>query len=307
MAEQLIVLQSRMTLNDGDGSPAAGGYVTFYRQGTTTLASVFADQAGSVALPNPLYADGSGRLPLIFVANGDEIKAVIRSASGALIDTIDPCFRGAGAATSATSISYSPISTNPTGNVQDAIDHVSNALVAQVSAAQDAAITASQPRDVDLTAMAGVSVAGFLARTGDGTAAARTLTVPANGGIAITNPAGTAGNPVISLPRYESPAQSITFGGVRTLTHGLGAAPRFLSAYLKCLTEEAGYAVGDEVFVNPGENAVTDASHGHSIIRTDTQIIVRYGSIGYQVINKGTGNASSITAANWQLFIIASR
>lgn len=53
-----------------------------------------------------------------------------------------------------------------------------------------------QPVDTDLTALAGISATGFLARTGSGTAAARTIT--AGAGISVTNGDGVSGNPTIS-------------------------------------------------------------------------------------------------------------
>lgn len=53
-----------------------------------------------------------------------------------------------------------------------------------------------QPLDADLTAVAGLSSAGLLARTGAGTAAARTLTGSA-GRVTVTNGDGVSGNPTI--------------------------------------------------------------------------------------------------------------
>ncbi len=68
--------------------------------------------------------------------------------------------------------------------VKDALD----ALASDVSGKQDS--------DADLTALAGVSATGLLARTGAGTAAARTVT--GSDGIAVTNGDGTSGDPAIA-------------------------------------------------------------------------------------------------------------
>lgn len=57
-------------------------------------------------------------------------------------------------------------------------------------------ITDAQPLDTDLTALAGLSANGIIARTGDGTASARTIT--AGVGISVTDGDGVAGNPTIS-------------------------------------------------------------------------------------------------------------
>lgn len=56
-----------------------------------------------------------------------------------------------------------------------------------------------QAFDSDLQALAGVSTAGLLSRTGAGTAAARTLTGTANK-VTVTNGDGVSGNPTLTLP-----------------------------------------------------------------------------------------------------------
>lgn len=69
-----------------------------------------------------------------------------------------------------------------------------------------------QAYDADLSALAANSTDGFWAHTGAGTGSARTLTGTSNE-IGVTNGAGTAGNPVFSLPA------SLTFTG-KTVTGG---------------------------------------------------------------------------------------
>lgn len=56
-----------------------------------------------------------------------------------------------------------------------------------------------QAFDADLSAVAGLSTAGIIVRTGAGTAAARTITGTANQ-ITVTNGDGVSGNPTLSLP-----------------------------------------------------------------------------------------------------------
>ncbi len=68
--------------------------------------------------------------------------------------------------------------------VKDALD----TLAGGVSGKQDA--------DADLTALAGIAAAGLLARTGAGSAAARTLT--GSNGVAVSNGDGVSGNPAIA-------------------------------------------------------------------------------------------------------------
>ena len=55
-----------------------------------------------------------------------------------------------------------------------------------------------QPLDSELTAIAAIAANGLIARTAAGTAAVRTIAVPASG-LTITNPDGVAGNPTLAL------------------------------------------------------------------------------------------------------------
>jgi hypothetical protein len=59
-------------------------------------------------------------------------------------------------------------------------------------------LTDAQPLDSDLTAIAGLTTNGLIVRTATGAAAARSIAVSGTG-ISISNAAGTAGNPEISL------------------------------------------------------------------------------------------------------------
>ena len=65
-----------------------------------------------------------------------------------------------------------------------------------VTSAIQTQLNAKQASDADLTAIAGLSSNGMIARTGAGTAAARTVT--AGTGIAVTNGDGVSGNPTVA-------------------------------------------------------------------------------------------------------------
>jgi hypothetical protein len=72
-----------------------------------------------------------------------------------------------------------------------------------------------QPLDSDLTALAGLSANGLIARTGGGTVAARSLTAPA-AGITVTNGDGVSGNPTLVLANDLAAVEGIaTTGFVR--------------------------------------------------------------------------------------------
>lgn len=93
-----------------------------------------------------------------------------------------------------------------------------------------------QAWDADLDGLAAIATTGFIARTGAGTAASRTLVAGAN--IIITNPAGTADNPelavggttlnAVQIGSAGGALQSLTVGQSNTVLAGnTGAAPTF--------------------------------------------------------------------------------
>lgn len=79
-------------------------------------------------------------------------------------------------------------------------------------------ITDAQGSDADLTALAGLSANGLIARTGSGTAAARTITGTANQ-VIVTNGDGVAGNPSLSLPQSIATTSTPQFSRI-----GIGSA-----------------------------------------------------------------------------------
>lgn len=105
---------------------------------------------------------------------------------------------------------------------------------------------------------------------------------------------------------FSSAQQTITSGGTVTIPHGLGVKPTLVQYVLQCITAEAGYSVGAEVWqvqANPGTTfgslpMVIDA----------TNIVVRYGanSTSFWAGNFGTGaGAVGLTNANWRLVVRA--
>lgn len=114
-----------------------------------------------------------------------------------------------------------------------------------------------------------------------------------------------------SLPltkEFVSAQQTITSAGALTITHGLGARPKFVAAELVCITAEAGYVAGDVVQAHIGAFASDSvAAYGAGIKLTSTDIVVRFasGSQVYYVTHATTGVATSLTNANWRLVIRA--
>lgn len=75
-----------------------------------------------------------------------------------------------------------------------------------------------QPWDADLDALAGLTTAGIIVRTGDGTAATRTITGTADR-VTITNGDGVAGNPTVDIAATYVGQNTITTLG--TITTGV--------------------------------------------------------------------------------------
>lgn len=70
-----------------------------------------------------------------------------------------------------------------------------------------------QAYDADLAAVAGLSSNGLIARTGDGTAAVRTLTAPA-AGVTVTNGDGVSGNPTLALANDLAAVEGLATTGL---------------------------------------------------------------------------------------------
>jgi hypothetical protein len=130
MAVQILPQLVRLFLNDANATPAAGGSVTFYRSGTTTLAPIFSDPEYTVPLTNPVVADGSGQIVPVYTNVTYEVKAIIKSAAGTTLATVDPVIRTITESTSAATITFAPVTGNTATNVQQAIANVTAANTA---------------------------------------------------------------------------------------------------------------------------------------------------------------------------------
>jgi hypothetical protein len=124
MADQLLA--GLPPVLDFNGDVVAGGSVTFYETNTTTPVAIWSDIAATIPLANPLTLDSAGRPSnQIFYVGTVAVKEVIKDAGGATLYTVDPSPRFSVTAAAASGVTYSPIASNPSLNVQDAIDYVS--------------------------------------------------------------------------------------------------------------------------------------------------------------------------------------
>lgn len=107
------------------------------------------------------------------------------------------------------------------------------------------------------------------------------------------------------LREYVSAEQTITSGGLVTLTHGLGVTPKSAIMVLICKTAELGYSVGDELHISQAFDANLRPS---ALVCGPTTIKVKYSSDATGVF--GAANLTSgvfviLTNANWRLIVRA--
>jgi hypothetical protein len=105
---------------------------------------------------------------------------------------------------------------------------------------------------------------------------------------------------------YDSGDQTITSGGSLTLAHGLSSQPKLYKSFIKCVTAEHDYSVGDEIEVaHLQEGGSTSANRAVVLVPDATNVFARIGSDGLIVVHKSTGNRQNMTNANWRLIVRA--
>lgn len=79
----------RFQVVDGNGRPHSGAKLAFYRAGTSSLVAIYQNAAGSTPHTNPVLADASGVFPPIYLDTSYPYKAILLSASGVTLQTIE--------------------------------------------------------------------------------------------------------------------------------------------------------------------------------------------------------------------------
>lgn len=92
--------------------------------------------------------------------------------------------------------------------------------------------------------------------------------------------------------------------GLLTIAHGLGVTPKFKVMYAKCITADAGFAVGDivEVACPSGDYIGSAPGYGFAYYNPDaTNMYIRFpSSANWNSLIKTTGGHTSYNIANWQ-------
>jgi hypothetical protein len=137
--------------------------------------------------------------------------------------------------------------------------------------------------------------------------------VKSDGNLYFKNDAGveTALGASLFVAKYDSGGIGFTSASsVGPLAHGLGGKAHHITLFLRCLTAEAGYAVGEELPINNAVNtAGGNSNQGVSVINGASGFTVKFGSATsvFLINNASTGATQSLTNANWELVIRASR
>lgn len=129
---------------DANGSPVASAQAYFYRQGTTTPLTVYADAAGSSAHPSPLVAGGNGIFAPWFNTSDYNVKIDVKHpTTGASLPgyPIDYALLVSIATGQASGITFSPTDDIAATNVQAAIEAVQANWVAAKTGADDGLVS----------------------------------------------------------------------------------------------------------------------------------------------------------------------
>jgi hypothetical protein len=183
------------------------------------------DIAGKADLASPVFT-GDPRAPTPATADNDTSVATTAfvKAQGYLVssditgkaDLASPIFTGdPKAPTPTTADNDTSIATTAFVKAQGYL--VSSDLTPY---ALDTDLANYQPLDAELTAVAGLSSNGLMARTGAGTAAARSIAGPA-AGITVSNADGVSGNPTLALANDLAALEALA--GTNTIYYRSGA------------------------------------------------------------------------------------
>ena len=276
----------------------SGAQARFYESGTTTPETVYSDEALSTAHPSPLVADANGQFATVWGADGVNVKVVVTKADDGALFTLDKVVLGNTAIGNAASVSFSPTTENPATNVQAAI------LVNTTYNELETTVGRSVTRAADSAAQ----------RTTLGLGSAALMVDSADADLAV-DPDGAARRDIVAAAiaagavitkTYASSGQTITNGGLLTLSHGMALEPKITQYVLQCTTAEHGFSIGDRINVS-SHTTGSNSPRPMNVVVTTTQIQIRFvdEASGFQIGNKSTGDPQSINNNRWQLYVRA--
>ena len=299
---------------DANGNPRAGAKLYTYETGTSTPKPTYSDAGLTVANANPIISDADGYFSDIFLASGAYRFRLTTSADAQIWQADD--IQGVG--TDYVLRSGDQMSGNLTIGPQAAVNSqvtingdLANARQAGIMLQRgganrmllwvnaDGETGGSAGSNVELFTYLDSGVAELILSIQRATRVVTFTEIPQLPG---TNPANP--NDAVRfgyITPYTSPDQTLTAGGALTLAHGLGVKPALVTAGLKCISAEHGYAVDDELIGPPYyDNSASIGLCG--IVPDGTNLNVRYASSFSTLVipHKSTGARAIVTPANWR-------
>lgn len=292
MAAGRLVLPIVEPLLSDDGVPVSGATVSWYQNGAVsgTLASLFADEGLTTPITNPQTSDSAGRFydqtTVMWADDAMAYGAVVHFPTGANL-TYENIFVLA----AATDISgLAPINSPTFTGVPQAPTPAINDNSAKI--ATTAYVQGQGYAPLNSPTFTGVPAAPTAAVNTNTTQLATTAFV-----IAQIAGSGTAGY-------FESNSITITIAASGSVSHGLGANPTRVQAFVKCTSSINNYATGDVIPVNYIHDQAGDHGPQVWVVNDSTTLKYQFPSSTILIPN-GSGVGFNATSANFVLIIRA--
>lgn len=120
-----------------------------------------------------------------------------------------------------------------------------------------------------------------------------------NGTVALLSDIPSIPTPIFTN-YFESAPQALNAGTPISVSHSLGAAPKFTSCEMVCVNAEKGYSVGDRVLMSSQDSG---SSTIISLWSSATQIGFNVFASSINILNKGAQSTGFINFANWNLIL----
>lgn len=269
------------------GLPMAGAKLYIYQTGTTTLHTVYSDEALTIPAANPAIAGADGVFQGLFLASAIKFKMVLQDANGVTLHTRDPVYSvGVSDTLAAENVSFDPTaSALAATDVKAAIDEVVTLVEAVESAGAPVVHTHVAADVTDLTEAVDDRVAALIVA---GTGISKTYDDTA-GTLTIANTAGSSDTQVFaSSSTWTKPAWATAnsrvyvrlWGGGGGAAGGGTAIGGSGAAYVEAWFLASDLSATESVTVGAGGAGTTATANGANGDDTTFKTFTAGGGIG---------------------------